>query len=112
MIQKYSRKGKSRRLYKKTYRRRHRGGLNGTKKFSKDKNTLFKDIVSKKHREEVEELERKIKKKNEENERLKREKKHLEKENKMLYSPSSSSSSKGKFKSISILETFDEGDEE
>ena len=104
MVKKNSRK---RRVYKKTRKinkRSHRGGLHGTKKFSKDKNTLFKNIVTSKHRAEVEEIEEKIKEKNKEIERLKKEKKHLEKESKMFSSSVS--------KPITFLETFEEGEEE
>ena len=84
MVKKYN--SRKSRVYKKTRKinnrlRKHRGGIKGTQKFSKDKNTLFKSIVTRKYREEVEEIDEKIKKKNEEIERLKKEKKHLEKEN-------------------------------
>ncbi len=124
MVKKYnSRKG---RVYKKTRkinnRGKHRGGIKGTKKFSKDKNTLFKNIVTRKYREEVEEIKEKIKEKNEQIERLKKEKKHLEKENKMFSLPpvsSASGSASASLKSKSkkdkpqpFLEVFAEEDEE
>ena len=122
MVKKYnSRKG---RVYKKTRkinnRGKHRGGIKGTKKFSKDKNTLFKNIVTRKYREEVEEIDEKIKKKNEEIERLKKEKKHLEKESKMFSSPPLSTASASLASSLKskknkpqpFLEVFAEEDEE
>jgi len=119
MVKKYN--SRKRRVYKKTrkinnrVKHHHRGGIKGTQKFSKDKNTLFKNIVTRKHREEVEEIKEKIKEKNEQIERLKKEKKHLEKESKMFSSPplSASASSKSKKnKPQPFLEVFAEEDEE
>ena len=93
MVKKYN--SRKSRVYKKTrkIKNRRKGGIKGTQKFSKDKNTLFKSIVTRKYREEVEEIDEKIKKKNEEIERLKKEKKHLEKESKMFSSPPLSTAS-------------------
>jgi hypothetical protein len=122
MVKKYN--SRKSRVYKKTRKinnrgkhHHHRGGIKGTQKFSKDKNTLFKNIVTRKHREEVEEIDEKIKKKNEEIERLKKEKKHLEKENKMFSSPPLSTASASSLKSKKnkpqpFLEVFAEEDEE
>jgi hypothetical protein len=119
MVKKYN--SRKSRVYKKTSkinnrRRKHRGGIKGTQKFSKDKNTLFKSLVTRKHREEVEEIEEKIKEKNKEIERLKKEKKYLEKESKMFSSPpvlSASASLKSKKdKPKPFLEVFAEEDEE
>jgi len=121
MVKKYN--TRKIRVYKKTRKinnkrkHHHKGGIKGTQKFSKDKNTLFKSIVTRKHREEVQEIEEKIKEKNQEIERLKKEKKHLEKESKMFSSPpvSSSSSASTKLKKDKpkpFLEVFAEEDEE
>ena len=121
MVKKYN--SRKSRVYKKTRKiknrrkHHHKGGIKGTQKFSKDKNTLFKSIVTRKHRAEVQEIEEKIKEKNQEIERLKKEKKHLEKESKMFSSPpvSSSSSASAKLKKDKpkpFLETFAEEDEE
>ena len=123
MVKKYN--SRKSRVYKKTRKinnrlRKHRGGIKGTQKFSKDKNTLFKSIVTRKYREEVEEIDEKIKKKNEEIERLKKEKKHLEKESKMFSSPPLSTASASLASSLKskknkpqpFLEVFAEEDEE
>ena len=116
MVKKYN--SRKSRVYKKTRKinnrvRKHRGGIKGTQRFSKDKNTLFKNILTRKHREEVEEIEEKIKEKNKEIERLKKEKKYLEKESKMFSSPPVLSASvKKKDKPKPFLETFAEEDEE
>jgi hypothetical protein len=126
MVKKYN--SRKRRVYKKTRKinnrcRKHRGGIKGTQRFSKDKNTLFKNIVTRKHKEEVEEIKEKIKEKNQQIERLKKEKKHLEKENKMFSLPplssASASASSASLKSKSkkdkpqpFLEVFAEEDEE
>ena len=122
MVKKYN--SRKSRVYKKTRKinnrrkHHHKGGIKGTQKFSKDKNTLFKNIVTRKHREEVEQIKEKIKEKNEEIERLKKEKKHLEKESKMFSLPSLSrasaaaSSKSKKNKPQPFLEVFAEEEEE